>query len=63
MREAFLTVGMLLIFAGCMGAISGTVAMGAGAAITDAALKQMFITEIASTIIAFAGAVLVLRYR
>lgn len=63
MREAFLTVGMLLIFAGCMGAISGSTLMGAGAAITPAAVWEMLITEVASTIIAFAGAVLVLRYR
>lgn len=63
MREAFLTVGMLLIFAGCMGAIAGSTLMGAGAQITDAALKQMFITEIVSTIIALAGAAVVLRYR
>ncbi len=63
MREAFLTVGTLLIFAGCMGAISGTVAMGAGAAITDAALSQMLITEFVSAVIALVGAAIVLRYR
>jgi len=63
LKEAMLTVGMLLIFAGCMGAIAGTVAMGAGANITDAALSQMWYTEIISTIIALAGTALVLRNR
>jgi hypothetical protein len=63
MREALLTLGMLLLFAGCMGAIAGSTYMGAGAGITDIALRQMFIAEIISTIIAFAGAILLLRYR
>ncbi len=58
-----LTVGTLLIFAGGMGAIAGTVAMGAGANITDAALQQLFWAEGISTIIAFIGAALVLRNR
>ena len=58
-----ITVGMLLIFAGCMGAIAGTVAMGAGANITDVALLQLWYTEIISTIIALLGAALVLRNR
>ena len=63
MREALLTLGMLLIFTGCMGAIAGSTLMGAGAAITDAALKEMLIAEVVSTIIALAGAAVVLRYR
>ncbi len=58
-----LTVGTLLIFAGCMGAIAGTVAMGAGANITPDALSQMWFTEIISTIVALAGAALVVRNR
>lgn len=58
-----LTVGTLLIFAGCMGAIAGTVAMGAGANITKEALSQMLYTEVISAIIAFAGAALVVRNR
>ena len=58
-----LTVGTLLIFAGCMGAIAGTVAMGAGAKIDEAALSRMWYTEIISTIVALAGAALVIRNR
>ncbi len=58
-----LTVGTLLIFAGCMGAIAGTVKMGAGANITPEALSQMWFTEILSTIVALAGAALVVRNR
>ncbi len=58
-----LTVGTLLIFAGCMGAIAGTVAMGKGANIDAATLSQMWYTEIISTIIALAGAALVIRNR
>jgi hypothetical protein len=58
-----LTVGTLLIFAGCMGAIAGTVAMGAGANITPDALSQMWFTEIISTVVALAGAALVVRNR
>ncbi len=58
-----LTVGTLLIFAGCMGAIAGTVAMGAGANITPDALSQMWYTEIISAITALAGATLVVRNR
>lgn len=58
-----LTVGTLLIFAGCMGAIAGTVSMGKGANITPDVLSQMWYTEIISTVIALAGAALVVRNR
>ncbi len=58
-----LTVGTLLIFAGCMGAIAGTVAMGAGANITPDAVSRMGYTELISAIIAFIGAALVVRNR
>jgi hypothetical protein len=63
LKEAFLTVGMLLLFTGCMGAIAGTTAMGAGANITPQALQQLLVTEVISTIIAFIGGVLVMRNR
>ena len=63
MKEAYLTVGMLLLFTGCMGAIAATTAMGAGAAITGAALQQLLAAEVISTIIAFVGGALVMRNR
>ncbi|HZY94787.1 MAG TPA: hypothetical protein VFE98_08045 [Candidatus Bathyarchaeia archaeon] len=64
MREAFLTVGTLLIFAGCMGAISATIPYaGAGVAITEAAVTQVYLAVGISTIIALIGAAIVLRYR
>jgi hypothetical protein len=46
-----------------MGAIAGTTAMGAGAAITPQAVQQLFVTEVISTIIAFIGGALVMRNR
>jgi len=54
---------MLLLFTGCMGAIAATTAMGAGAAITGAALQQLLFAEVISTIIAFVGGALVMRNR
>ena len=63
LKEAFLTVGMLLLFIGCMGAIAATTAMGAGAAITGQALQQLLVAEVISTIIAFVGGALVMRNR
>jgi hypothetical protein len=63
LKEAFLTVGMLLLFTGCMGAIGATTAMGAGAAITSQALQQLLVAEVVSTIIAFVGGALVMRNR
>ena len=63
MKEAYLTVGMLLLFTGCMGAIAATTAMGAGAAITAAALQQLLVAEVISTIIAVVGGALVMRNR
>lgn len=63
MKEAYLTVGMLLLFAGCMGAIGATTAMGAGAAITGAALQTLLVAEVLSTIVAFIGGALVMRNR
>jgi len=63
LKEAFLTVGMLLLFTGCMGAIAATTAMGAGAAITSQALQQLLVAEVISTIIAFVGGALVMRNR
>jgi hypothetical protein len=63
LKEAFLTVGMLLLFTGCMGAIAATTAMGAGAAITNQALQQLLVAEVVSTIIAFVGGALVMRNR
>jgi len=52
LKEAFLTVGMLLLFT-----------MGAGAAITPPALQQLLVAEVISTIIAFVGGALVMRNR
>jgi len=63
LKEAFLTVGMLLLFTGCMGAIAATTAMGAGATITPPALQQLLIAEVISTIIALVGGALVMRNR
>ena len=63
MKEAFLTIGTLLLFTGCMGAIAATTAMGAGAAITSQALQQLLYAEVISTIIAFVGGALVMRNR
>ncbi len=63
MKEAYLTVGMLLLFTGCMGAIGATTAMGAGATITAQALQQLLVAEVISTIIAFVGGALVMRNR
>lgn len=63
MKEAYLTLGMLLLFMGCMGAIGATTAMGAGAAITGAALQQLLVAEVTFTIIAFVGGALILRNR
>jgi hypothetical protein len=63
MKEAYLTVGMILLFTGCMGAIAATTAMGAGAAITAQALQQLLVAEVISTIIAFVGGALVMRNR
>ncbi len=62
MREAQITVGTLLVFAGAMGAI-GASTMNTGATITDQTLKTLLIAEIVSTIIAFIGGYLVLRNR
>ena len=63
MKEAYLTVGTLLLFTGCMGAIAATTAMGAGAAITSQALQQLLYAEVISTIIAIFGGALVMRNR
>jgi hypothetical protein len=63
LKEAFLTFGTLLLFIGCMGAIAGTTAMGAGANITPQALQQLLMWEVIWTILAFIGAALVLRNR
>jgi hypothetical protein len=63
LKEAFLTVGMLLLFTGCMGAIAATTAMGAGAAITPQSLQQLLYAEVISTIIALVGGALVMRNR
>jgi hypothetical protein len=63
LKEAFLTIGTLLLFTGCMGAIAGTTAMGAGANITPQALQQLLVTEVISSIIAFIGGALVMRNR
>ena len=63
MKEAYLTVGTLLLFTGCMGAIAATTAMGAGAAITSQALQQLLYAEVISTIIAVVGGALVMRNR
>ncbi len=72
MREAMLTVGMLLIFAGAMGAIAGstyntsasvdkeTVATLFG---TLPKLQALFIVEVVFTVIAFIGGALVMRNR
>ncbi len=62
MREAQLTLGMLLIFIGAMGAI-GASTMNTGASITDETLRTLLIAEVASTIIAFIGGALVMRNR
>ncbi|OLD13837.1 MAG: hypothetical protein AUI93_00225 [Crenarchaeota archaeon 13_1_40CM_3_52_10] len=63
MKEAYLTMGTLLLFTGCMGAIAATTAMGAGAAITSQALQQLLYAEVISTIIALIGGALVMRNR
>ncbi len=46
-----------------MGAIAATTAMGAGVAITGAALQQLLVAEVISTIIAFVGGALLMRNR
>jgi len=63
LKEAYLTIGMLLLFTGCMGAIAATTAMGAGALITGPALQQLLYAEVVSTIIAFVGGGLIMRNR
>jgi len=63
LKEAYLTMGTLLLFTGCMGAIAATTAMGAGAAITSQALQQLLYAEVISTIIALIGGALVMRNR
>ncbi len=73
MREAMLTVGMLLLFAGALGAIAAaTVNTGPGVATeqfdtvmfgTMPKLLALFISELVFTIIAFVGAALVIRNR
>lgn len=73
MREAMITVGMLLIFVGAMGAIgASTINTGPGVAReefdsvilgTMPKLLALFIAEIVFTVIAFVGGALVLRNR
>ena len=63
LKEAYLTVGMLLLFAGCMGDIGATTVMGAGAAITAPQLQELLFAEVFWTIIAFVGGALVMRNR
>ena len=75
MREAMLTVGMLLLFAGALGAI-GASTYNTGPSIADPnntinteilgvmpVINALFISEIVFTVIAFVGAAMVLRNR
>ena len=73
MREAMITVGMLLIFVGGMGAIgASTINTGPGVATETfdtvmfgqmPKLLALFIAELVFTVIAFIGGALVLRNR
>jgi hypothetical protein len=58
-----LTLGTLLLFFGGQGAIAATTPMGAGALITSATLVTMGWNMLIFSIIAIAGAALIVRYR
>jgi hypothetical protein len=74
MKEAMLTVGMLLLFAGCLGAIAGST-LNTGPTVASGTCTQEFfifkmqclsyllIVEIIFTFIAFVGGAMVLRNR
>ncbi len=63
LNAGMLTLGTLLLFFGGQGAIAATTAMGAGALITSATLVQMGWSLFIFTLIAVAGAALIVRYR
>lgn len=63
MREAMLTVGTLLLFGGGLMAIAATTPMGAGALISSDAVNQMGYSILIATIIAFVGAIMIVRNR
>ena len=74
MKEAMVTVGMLLLFAGCLGAIAGSTLNTGPTVASDTCTQNFFIfnmqclqylliVEVIFTFIAFVGGALVLRNR
>ena len=74
MKEAMVTVGMLLLFAGCLGAIAGSTLNTGPTVASDTCMQNFFvfkmqclqyllIVEVIFTFIAFVGGALVLRNR
>ncbi len=62
MREAQLTVGMLLIFGGALMGIAGTTLVSR-ANIPSATLLELLYVEVIATVISFVGGYMVLRNR
>ncbi|OLD05763.1 hypothetical protein E6H36_10450 [Candidatus Bathyarchaeota archaeon] len=62
MREAQLTVGMLLLFGGALMAIAGST-LNSRANIPSATLLQLLYVEVIATIISFVGGYMVIRNR
>ncbi len=74
MREAMLTVGMLLLFAGALGAIAGST-LNTGPTVASTSCTQQFfiwglqclqyllVVEVIFTFVAFVGGALVMRNR
>jgi len=58
-----LTVGTLLLFGGGLMAIAATTPMGAGALISSDAVTQMGYSILIATVIAFIGAIMIVRNR
>jgi len=74
MKEAMVTVGMLLLFAGCLGAVAGSTLNTGPTVASDTCTQNFFIfkmqclqylliVEVIFTFIAFVGGALVLRNR